>query len=35
MRNENDASQNTVIGARGCMLRHGRLFSLQRRNAIK
>jgi hypothetical protein len=35
MRNENDASQNVAIGARGRLLRNGRLFSLQRRNAIK
>jgi hypothetical protein len=35
MRNENDASQNAAIGARGCLLRNGRSFSLQRRNAIK
>jgi len=35
MRNENDASQNSVIGARGGLLRHGRLFSLHCRTAIK
>jgi hypothetical protein len=35
MRNENDASQKAINGARGGLLCSGRLFSLHRRNAIK